>query len=80
MQFVIALAILLFADLALAQPIPQGADPAFLQQALNVLQAQRNRALDEAAGAEAQLGQAQKTIADLQKQIADKPKDEPAVK
>jgi|HubBroStandDraft_6_1064221.scaffolds.fasta_scaffold3076770_1 hypothetical protein len=60
--------------------MPQGADPAFfLQQALNALQAQRNRALDEAAGAEAQLAQAQKTIADLQKQLAD-PKAAPAPK
>jgi TolA-binding protein len=78
MQFVIAMMLTLLAASALAQqPIPQGADPAFLQQALNALQAQRNRALDEAAAAEAQLGQAQKTIADLQKQIADKPKDKP---
>jgi hypothetical protein len=62
------------------QATPQGADPAFLQQALNALQAQRNRALDEAAGAEAQLAQAQKTISDLQKQVADPKAAAPAPK
>jgi chromosome segregation ATPase len=54
---------------------PQGSNPAFLEHVLNALQAQRNRALDEAASAEAQFAQAQKTIAGLQKQLADKSKD-----
>jgi len=56
----------------------QPPDPAFLQQAVAALQAQRNRALDEAAGNAAQLAQAQQKVADLQKQLdALKPKDKP---
>lgn len=49
----------------------QGADPAFMQDALNAVAAQRNNALNEAASAQAQLARAQKEIADLQKQISD---------
>lgn len=38
---------------AIAQPAPPAVDPALLQRALNVLQAQRNQAMDSAAIAEA---------------------------
>lgn len=78
MQYLIA-AILLasLVSTAAAQDNVQGADPKLVQSALNVLQAQRNRALDEAASAEAQLDRARQEIADLQKQIdASKTKDE----
>jgi len=54
-------------------------DPAFLNNALQVLQQQRNRALDEAAVSQAQYVQATKEIEVLKKQIADlhKPADAP---
>jgi hypothetical protein len=81
MQFVRAVifAAIFAATPALAQqPMPPGANPEFLEHALNALQAQRNRALDEAAAAEAQLSQAQKRIGDMQKQIDElKPKEAP---
>ncbi len=80
MQYVIGaiIALLLGSTVIAQQAAPQGVNSAFLEYALNALQAQRNRALDEAATAEAQLAQAQKENADLKKQLAEKPKDEPA--
>jgi hypothetical protein len=62
------------------QATVQGADPAFLQAALNTLHDQRNRAMDEALNAETQLARAQQTIADLQKQLADAKAPAPAPK
>jgi len=51
----------------------------FAKEATNAIAGQRDRALDEAASAEAKLSMAQKQIAALQKQIgALKPKDAPA--
>lgn len=65
------LAVLLaMTTMALAQASPPPpADPALVQGALSALQAQRNRALDEAASAEAQLSHAQAQLAELQKQL-----------
>ena len=71
MQFLIALAIALMTTAAFAQDNVQGADPEFTQKALSALQGQRNRAMDEAAVAEAQLAKVQKENVDLQKQIDD---------
>ena len=45
-------------------------DPAFLQSALQALQAQRNAALDNAAGLQAQLVQAQQENAKLKDELA----------
>lgn len=47
----------------------QDADPKLMQQAIAALQAQRNRAMDEAASAEARLLKAQQEIEDLKKQL-----------
>jgi hypothetical protein len=59
------------------KPAPQG----FLQQAITVLQAQRSRALDEAAVAEAKLAEAEARIAELEKQVTElKPKEAPPKK
>lgn len=68
MQYLIAI-LLLISTAAFAQDNVQGADPKFLQTAIQALQAQRNRAMDEAASAEAQLAKAQQQIVDLQKQL-----------
>jgi chromosome segregation ATPase len=83
MQYVrtLIVCVAFFATPAVAQqpPTPQGTNPEFLQHALNALQAQRNRAQDEAASVEALLSQAQHQIADLQKQVDGlKAKYEPA--
>jgi hypothetical protein len=65
-----AIAFTLLSSAALAQQAaPQGSDPAFLQTAIATLQAQRNRAYDEAAAAEARLANAQNEIIDLKGQI-----------
>lgn len=78
MQYLIAI-LLLISSAAVAQDNVQGADPKFMQTAIATLQAQRNRAMDEAAAAEAQLTKAQQQIADLQKELdALKAKDAPA--
>lgn len=70
MKVLVFLLALTTSVLAQQQPSPE-----FLNNALNAMEGQRNRALNEALTAEAQLAQAQKTIADLQKQL--KEKDEP---
>lgn len=65
--------LLLFVGPAYSQ---QQSDPKFLESAIAALQAQRNRALDEAASAEAQLTKAQQELADLKKQLeSPKPKE-----
>lgn len=63
MQFLMAMLI----STAFAQDNVQGADPKFMQTAIQTLQAQRNRALDEAAAAEAQLAKALQEKSELQK-------------
>ncbi len=74
----VALVIVGAVTVAVAQP---AASPEMFQNALGALQGQRNRAMDEAANAEAALAQAQKSIEQLQKQITDLqaklPKDDP---
>lgn len=69
MQYLIAIILFGLISVASAQDNVQGADPKFLQAAIQTLQAQRNRAMDEAASAEAQLAKAQQQIVDLQKQL-----------
>lgn len=62
--------VLLFSlSLASVASAQQNPDPDFLRNALTAMQTQRNRAMDEAASAEAQLAKAQQQIADLQKQL-----------
>ena len=56
----------IYAAPTLAQQPP--ADPAFLQQALVALQGQRNRALDEAAVAQAQAAKMQADLAAVTKE------------
>jgi hypothetical protein len=61
----------LMPSLAMAQQSTvQGADPAFLQAALNTLHDQRNRVMDEALNAEATLALAQQRITDLERQLS----------
>lgn len=68
------LLLLLLAAPALAQ---QTADPAFLQKALQALQAQRNAALDGQAAAEARAALLTEEVDKLRKQVEDlKPKAE----
>lgn len=77
MQHLIAAILLgIISTTAHAQDKVQGTDPDFVQKALTTLQLQRNRAMDEAASAEAQLLKSQQEIADLKKEVdALKPKD-----
>jgi septal ring factor EnvC (AmiA/AmiB activator) len=76
MKSLIIVALLALSVPALAQQPPSQVDPVLMQQAIAALQAQRNRALDEAAQAEAQLGKETAENADLKKQIeALKPKE-----
>jgi len=76
----LVLASLLFAATpAFAQQQP---DPAFMQRALNALQAQRNQALDAAAIADAKAGGLADDLAKAQARIKEMeaPKDAPAKK
>lgn len=76
MQYLIAVIIIGLISAASAQDNVQGADPKFMQNVLAALQEQRNRALNEAASAEAQLLKSQQEIADLKKEVESlKPKD-----
>ena len=56
------------------QPQQPPPNPAFLEEAINAVTAQREKAMTEAAGAEANLNLAEKYIQDLQKQLADEKK------
>ena len=76
MQY-IAIILVLLTSFALAQDKVEGANPELMQHAINALAGQRNRALDEAATAEAQLAQALKTITDLKSKY--EPKVDPKV-
>ena len=70
MQYLMAMVLALaLSGTAQAQAVPQGADPAIMQQIINALHEQRNRAMDEATAAEAQLLKAQDEIKQLQTQI-----------
>lgn len=73
----LAILLALAATPALAQQQP---DPAFLQKALAVLQAQRNAALDGQAAAEARAAMLADENAALKKQVEDskKPAEPPA--
>lgn len=62
---------LLFSTAALAQPAQQSPDPAFLQKAIAVLQAQRNNALDGQAAAEAKAAQLSDELAKVQARVSD---------
>lgn len=75
----LALVFVLLASPAVAQQ--QQPDPAFLQRAITVLQAQRNAALDQAAGAEARVAQIADDLAKAQARIKElEPKAAPAEK
>jgi hypothetical protein len=65
------LALLLWGTVAFVQPaVPQPPDPAFLQQAVQSLQAQRNEAMDRAAIADANHRMASAEVEKLKGQIA----------
>lgn len=58
-----------------APPQPQQPDPAIMRSALQVLEKQRNQALNEAVMVEAQLAKLQEENAALKKQVADQQKE-----
>ena len=77
MKYLILTVVLLASVTASAQ---DGADPKFMQDALSALQGQRERAMNEAASAEAQLAKAQRDLQTAQAKIAELQKELDALK